>query len=456
MSYKYDLFISHASEDKDFVRPLAEAIRAQRLAVWYDEFELRPGMGLRESIDQGLLSSRFGLVVLSPAFFAKSWPRWELDGLVQLAHSRAQSVLFPIWHEVGQSEVAQFSPPLANIVAVISRGDPQQTAGEVLRAIRPRPTAVEVAREVLTNFGFPAPGLSDDWWLDAAAWSAPAPGEGTFQEASAWGWWGFPLPEIGETSDAKGVRIAVAAMQHAWQEAAAAQRITQCTSPSRVISFIESQPGLAAAAEYDLDYLLYYAPQLGIPDSAGFLEPLIASVFAQAVSSIRARPTGGAPGWILRDPDLCALAPDKFAGHYFWPMDPAATSPFADVLAWADAAAWIASSASGWLPSGIRDHLREGLSSMYRRMGVQRAPILEILQDVCSTKNTHWIDIMHKGSKRAPKSRFVSEVREVLKKRVNTSRELLDLPESSGELVSRIAHWGVFENFWTDARAQGF
>jgi len=99
MSYKYDLFISHASEDKDFVRPLAEALRAQRLAVWFDEFELKPGMGLRTSIDQGLLSSRFGLVVLSPAFFAKSWPRWELDGLVQLAHSRPEPTILPIWHK---------------------------------------------------------------------------------------------------------------------------------------------------------------------------------------------------------------------------------------------------------------------------------------------------------------------------------------------------------------------
>jgi hypothetical protein len=63
MSYKYDLFISHASEDKDLIRRLAKALRAQRLAVWFDELELVAGKGLGESIDQGLLSSRFGLVV---------------------------------------------------------------------------------------------------------------------------------------------------------------------------------------------------------------------------------------------------------------------------------------------------------------------------------------------------------------------------------------------------------
>jgi hypothetical protein len=35
----YDAFICHASEDKaTFVRPLAEALSARRLAIWYDEF----------------------------------------------------------------------------------------------------------------------------------------------------------------------------------------------------------------------------------------------------------------------------------------------------------------------------------------------------------------------------------------------------------------------------------
>ena len=35
------LFICHASEDKEeFVRPLAETLRSQRVNVWYDKFSL--------------------------------------------------------------------------------------------------------------------------------------------------------------------------------------------------------------------------------------------------------------------------------------------------------------------------------------------------------------------------------------------------------------------------------
>ncbi len=445
MSYKYDLFISHASEDKDFVRPFAEALRAQRLAVWFDEFELKPGMGLRESIDQGLLSSRFGLVVLSPAFFAKSWPRWELDGLVQLAHSRLEPTLLPIWHKVGHSDVTAFSPSLANIIAIPSFEDPDRATTEVLRVLRPRPTAVEVAREILVEFEFPAPVLSDDWWLDAAVWSAPAFGEGTFQEASSWGWWGFPLPPEGDSTDAKGQRIAWAAMQHSWQGAAAEQRITQCAHPSRVLEFIQSQPGLEATAESKLDYLLCYVPQLGIPGCAAFLEPLIDSVFLEASSSIKARPTRGAPGWVLRDPDLCGLTPDEIIEHYFWPTDPAGTSPDASVLAWVDAAAWIASAASDWLPLAIKARLKQGLASLLLqgRMRDGSAATWGIRE------SERWKEVMYRGPNGMTQPDFVREARKVFEERIAASRELQDLPESPGELVQEIASWGVFESCWT-------
>jgi hypothetical protein len=80
----YDVFISHANEDKDdIVRPLAKALEQKRVAVWYDEFSLSVGSSLRRSIDLGLAKSRCGVVVLSPHFFGKAWPEWELNGLVR-------------------------------------------------------------------------------------------------------------------------------------------------------------------------------------------------------------------------------------------------------------------------------------------------------------------------------------------------------------------------------------
>ena len=61
-----DVFVSHASEDKDaVVRPLAHALRAAGLRVWFGEFALHIGDSLRRKVDRGLATSRFGVVVLS-------------------------------------------------------------------------------------------------------------------------------------------------------------------------------------------------------------------------------------------------------------------------------------------------------------------------------------------------------------------------------------------------------
>jgi hypothetical protein len=118
-SKSHDVFISHASEDKDgFVRPLAEALAARGVKVWYDEFNLKVGDSLRRSIDRGLADSRYGIVVLSSAFFAKNWPQYELDGLVTKEVNGGEKVILPIWHKVSKDEVAHYSPSLADKVAL--------------------------------------------------------------------------------------------------------------------------------------------------------------------------------------------------------------------------------------------------------------------------------------------------------------------------------------------------
>jgi len=117
---KYDLFISHASEDKkDFVKPLAEKLAAAGIEVWYDEYTLKLGDSLRSGIDAGLRDSRFGLVILSPSFFKKNWPQRELDGLVarEMAGSK---VILPIWHRLTRDEVVAQSPMLADKIALNS------------------------------------------------------------------------------------------------------------------------------------------------------------------------------------------------------------------------------------------------------------------------------------------------------------------------------------------------
>lgn len=114
----YDAFISHASEDKaKVVKPLAKALTLMGFNIWYDEFELEVGDSLRQSIDQGLASSRFGIVILSPDFFAKNWPQYELNGLAA-REIGGRKVILPIWHNVDRDEVLAYSPTLADKVAL--------------------------------------------------------------------------------------------------------------------------------------------------------------------------------------------------------------------------------------------------------------------------------------------------------------------------------------------------
>ena len=133
----YDVFVSHATEDKEEVaRPLANALMDADLRVWYDEFELRIGDSLRRKIDFGLARSRFGIVVLSPSFFAKKWAQYELDGLVTMEMTGEQKIL-PLWHRLTKDDVIRESPSLADKIArSTSEFTIQQIADEIADVIK--------------------------------------------------------------------------------------------------------------------------------------------------------------------------------------------------------------------------------------------------------------------------------------------------------------------------------
>lgn len=92
------------------------------------------GDSLRRSIDRGLANSRFGIVVLSPAFFAKEWPQRELDGLVA-QEMGGRKVILPVWHNVTLDDVRRFSPTLADRVGVPSQKGTAEVVRELLNAM---------------------------------------------------------------------------------------------------------------------------------------------------------------------------------------------------------------------------------------------------------------------------------------------------------------------------------
>lgn len=132
----YDVFISHASEDKDgFVRPLAAALVQAGLNVWYDEFTLKLGDSLRASIDKGLTTSRFGVVILSHRFFSKEWPQKELNGLFALMQP-GEKKLLPIWHEITREELARYSPMVVDLLAARSSDGIEAVVQQILDVVR--------------------------------------------------------------------------------------------------------------------------------------------------------------------------------------------------------------------------------------------------------------------------------------------------------------------------------
>lgn len=114
---EYDVFISHASEDKKFVDELAKSLEGSGFSVWYDSFVVGWGDDLRSTIDNGLKNSRYGIVVFSKAFFAKKkWTEYELDGLFS-KEKNGKNVILPIWHNITREDVSEYSPTFADRIA---------------------------------------------------------------------------------------------------------------------------------------------------------------------------------------------------------------------------------------------------------------------------------------------------------------------------------------------------
>lgn len=133
---RFDVFISHASEDKeDFVRDLAAELTRLGLKVWYDETTLTLGDSLRAKIDQGLACSDYGVVVLSHAFFSKNWPQAELGALFA-REMQGRKVILPIRHGLTHADVIKYSPLLADKLASMTDKGVKAVAAEIFGVAR--------------------------------------------------------------------------------------------------------------------------------------------------------------------------------------------------------------------------------------------------------------------------------------------------------------------------------
>ncbi len=163
----HDAFICHAHADKVAVaRPLAKALTSLGFDVWYDEWSLEVGDSLRAQIDEGLRTSRYGIVIISPSLFERDWPQKELDGLAA-RESSGVKVILPVWHEIDLEGVAARSPLLAGRMAARTSKGISAVAAELARVLggKATPLALAPAPAPVRNYTN-APMLR---WLDPTA-----------------------------------------------------------------------------------------------------------------------------------------------------------------------------------------------------------------------------------------------------------------------------------------------
>lgn len=132
-------FISHDSRDKDpFVRQLAAKLRSMMCPVWYDEYSLKVGQSLRESIDRGLNEAPKCILVLSSNFLSNpGWTKAEFNAVMGKHISSGGSVILPIWHNVSKAEVEAYSLLVTDIVALKSEMDMDDLVRKLFVEINP-------------------------------------------------------------------------------------------------------------------------------------------------------------------------------------------------------------------------------------------------------------------------------------------------------------------------------
>lgn len=109
---KYDVFISHSSSDKDWVNELYDCLSKTDLKIWYDIGMIKIGDNIREKINDGLINSNYGIVVLSEEFIKRPWPKMEFNALILLMD---EGKLLPIIHGLDKEKLGQFFKPLSTI-----------------------------------------------------------------------------------------------------------------------------------------------------------------------------------------------------------------------------------------------------------------------------------------------------------------------------------------------------
>ncbi len=95
-NYRYHVFLSHNSVQKDWVRNLTVGLREANLSVFFDEDSIELGEDIVVAIEDAIRNSRHILLVLSPEALASPWVSLELSTSLYRDPSAAARTIIPI------------------------------------------------------------------------------------------------------------------------------------------------------------------------------------------------------------------------------------------------------------------------------------------------------------------------------------------------------------------------
>jgi hypothetical protein len=130
-------FIAHDSRDKkEIAEPIALQLQKWMCPVWFDQYSLRVGDSLRESIEQGLTECQKCVLILTPNFLNNNgWTKREYDSVFTRELVERQKVILPVWHGITVEDVYKYSPILADRVGAEWANGLEEVARKLLLAI---------------------------------------------------------------------------------------------------------------------------------------------------------------------------------------------------------------------------------------------------------------------------------------------------------------------------------
>lgn len=129
----FDVFISHAGEDKDAIaRPVFVALEKRRIKAFLDEAHIGWGESFTRKINTALGSARYVLAIISSNSIDKDWPTLELNTALALEANGHKTVIPVV---VGKPDLSKL-PLVQGKDMFVWRGDPEALAERVRQIVR--------------------------------------------------------------------------------------------------------------------------------------------------------------------------------------------------------------------------------------------------------------------------------------------------------------------------------